>query len=168
MPITMYRASVPTLLQILSSLSAILDKAAAHCEARKIDPAVLANYRLAPDMFPLSKQIQIAADSAKFCVARLAGIAAPSDSDTETDLAQLKDRIGRTLDFVRSVAADRIDGSEERPITIKAGTVELNFTGERYLAHFALPNFFFHAATAYDILRHAGVDVGKRDFLGSF
>jgi len=143
MPLSMSRAALPTLVQILGALDGLLDKASAFCEERKIDPA-------------------------KGCVARLAGIESPSFPDTETDLVQLKARLARTLDFLHSVPADQVDGSEERVIEFKAGSRELSFTGERYLLHWVLPNFMFHAVTAYDILRHAGVPLGKRDFLGTF
>jgi hypothetical protein len=168
MPLSMSRAALPTLVQILGALDGLLDKASAFCEERKIDPAILAGYRLAPDMFTLARQIQVATDQAKGCVARLAGIESPSFPDTETDLVQLKARLARTLDFLHSVPADQVDGSEERVIEFKAGSRELSFTGERYLLHWVLPNFMFHAVTAYDILRHAGVPLGKRDFLGTF
>jgi hypothetical protein len=164
----MYSVAVPTLVQILGSLVTVIDKAAAHAAARKIDPAVLMGYRLAPDMFAFSRQIQIATDQAKGCVARLAGVAVPSYPDTETNLEELKARVVRTIDFIQSFTADQIDGSEERAISFKAGAAEMNFTGERYVAHWVFPNFLFHATTAYDILRHAGVELGKRDFIGKF
>jgi hypothetical protein len=168
MPISMYRAAVPTLVQLLNSLSGILDKAAAHAEAHKIEPAVLIGYRLAPNMYPLSRQIQVASDMAKACVARLAGETPPNWPDTETSFPELKQRLAKTLDYVQGFKPEQIDGSEDRQITIKAGTVELHFAGEAYLTHWVIPNFTFHATTAYAILRHAGVELGKRDFLGSF
>ena len=166
MSISMYQASVPAFLQMLKSLSAILDKAEAHAAERKIDPAVLLQYRLAPDMFPLIRQVQIATDHAKGCCARLAGVDVPKYADDETTLADLRARIARTVEFVRGFRAEQIDGSEERDITITAGSRQLQFKGQQYLLHFALPNFYFHTTTAYAILRHCGVPIGKRDFLG--
>lgn len=168
MSFSMYQAAVPPVLQILTSLSAVLDKAEAHCASRKIDPAVLVNYRLAPDMFPLSRQIQIMTDQAKGMAARLAGAEVPSYPDTEASFEELKARIAKTIAFVKSFAPDRIDGSEDKTVTLKPGGKEMTFTGSRYLIHFVLPNFYFHATTAYDILRHCGVEIGKMDFLGSF
>ena len=167
MPLSMYQASVPAFLQILSALTAILDKAAAHCEAKKIDPSVILNARLFPDMYPTVRQVQIATDHAKGAAARLAGVEVPSYPDTEATFDQLKERIAKTISFVSSVKQEQIDGSENRPIRVKAGPVELNFTGQQYLVNFALPNFYFHASTAYDLLRHNGIDIGKRDFLGA-
>ena len=167
MSISMYQAAVPTFLQMLKSLSAILDKAEANVAERKIDPAVLLQYRLAPDMFPLVRQVQIAADHAKGCCARLAGVDVPKYADDETTLADLRTRIAKTAEFVRSFRAEQIDGSEDRDITMTAGSRELKFKGQQYLLHFALPNFYFHTTTAYAILRHCGVPIGKRDFLGA-
>lgn len=167
MPLTMYQASVPIMLQMLASISAVLDKAAQHCEARKIDPSVVVNYRLAPDMHPLSRQIQIMTDQAKGAVARLAGIEAPAFADTETTLDELKARIAKTVAFVKSATPKQIDGSEDREVTLKIGPTEMKLKGSQYFFHFFLPNFYFHATTAYDILRHAGVEIGKRDFIGS-
>jgi hypothetical protein len=154
------------LLHTLGALSKILDKAEAHCEARKIDPAVLVNYRLAPDMFPLSRQIQIMTDQAKGATARLTGSENPSFADTETSLADLKARITKTIDYVQSFSPEAFDGAEDRTINFKAGTMELSFSGRDYAFKWVFPNFYFHATTAYDILRHCGVEVGKRDFLG--
>ena len=168
MALSMYRASVPLFVQVLQSMSAIIDKAEAHCEARKIDPAVLLGYRLAPDMYPLSRQFQIAADMAKGGAARLAGVEPPSYPDTETTFPELKARLAKTLDFVQSFTPDQIDGSDERQVTIQGGGNTFTFTGEAYLIHFVIPNVLFHAATAYDILRHAGLELGKRDFIGQF
>jgi hypothetical protein len=167
MPISMYQASVPAFLQMLNSLSANLDKAEVFAAERKIDPAVLLGWRLAPDMFALARQVQIATDHAKGCCARLAGVEVPKYSDDETTFAELRARIGRTIDFVQSFEASDIDGSEERDITLTAGTRELRFKGQQYLVGFALPNFYFHVTTAYAILRHCGVPIGKRDFLGA-
>jgi hypothetical protein len=162
----MYQASIPVFVRMLSNLSAILGKTAAYAEAKKIEPAVLVNARLAPDMRPLSFQVQVACDSAKGCAARLAGIEAPSHPDTETTLAELQARIAKTIDFLQSVSAARIDGSEERTVILKMRTQEMQFQGQAYLLSFALPNFYFHVTTAYAILRHNGLDIGKADFLG--
>jgi hypothetical protein len=163
----MYQASIPVFLRMLGNLSAILDKAAAHAEAKKIDQTVFITARLAPDMLALSSQIQIASDSAKGCAARLAGIEVPSYADTETNFAELKARIEKTVAFLKTVKADQIDGSEERNINIKQRTRELNLPGQAFLLHYAMPNFYFHVTTAYAILRHNGVEIGKMDFLGS-
>jgi uncharacterized protein len=162
----MYQASVPAFLQMLNSLSAILAKAEAFAAERKIDPAVLLAWRLAPDMFPLARQVQIATDLAKGCCARLAGVEVPKYADDETTFANFRARIARTIEFVQGFEPGDIDGSEERDITITAGSRELRFKGQQYLAHFALPNFYFHVTTAYAILRHCGLPIGKRDFLG--
>jgi uncharacterized protein len=167
MALSMYQASVPAFLQMLSSLSAILDKAEVFAAERRIDPAVLLGWRLAPDMFALARQVQIATDHAKGCCARLAGVEVPKYSDDETTFADLRARIGRTVDFVRGFEPSDIDGSEGRDITLTAGTRELRFKGQQYLVNFALPNFYFHVATAYDILRRCGLPIGKRDFLGA-
>jgi hypothetical protein len=167
MSISMYQASVPAFLQMLNSLSAILEKAEADAAERKIDPAVLLQYRLAPDMFPLIRQVQIATDHAKGCCARLAGVDVPKYADDETTFADLTARNARTVEFVRGFRAEQIDGSEGRDITITAGSRQLQFKGQQYLLHFALPNFYFHTTTAYAILRHCGVQIGKRDFLGA-
>jgi hypothetical protein len=162
----MYQASVPAFQRTLKALDAVIDKAAAYAEERKIDPAVLASARLAPDMYPLSRQVQMATDHAKGCSARLAGVPVPSFEDTEKTFPELKARIAKTLDFIASVSAAQIDGSEARAVSLKAGPRELSFAGQDYLVFFALPNFYFHTTTAYDILRHNGVPVGKLDFLG--
>jgi hypothetical protein len=167
MSLSMYQASVPVFIRMLGNLSAILDKAAAHAEAKKIDPSFLIRDRLAPDMLPFSFQIQTATDHAKGCTARLAGIEAPKFEDTETTFAELKERIAKTLAFVQSVTPAQIDGSEQRPITLNLRRGELKLDGQSYLLHFALPNFYFHITTAYAILRHNGVDLGKLDFIGS-
>jgi hypothetical protein len=166
MPITMYQATVPALLQTLNALSAILDKAEADATARKIDPAVLLSYRLAPDMFALTRQIQLTTDFAKGTMARLSGAEPPKYEDTETTIAALKARIAKTVAFVKSFKPDAIDGSEARDVTIPIGGQPTTFKGQDYLVGFALPNFYFHATTAYAILRHCGVGIGKRDFLG--
>jgi hypothetical protein len=162
----MYQASAPRFIHTLTALSGILDKAQTHAEARKIDPAVLAGDRLFPDMFALSRQVQVACDTAKGAVARLAGVDIPKHEDTEKTFAELKARIAKTIDFIRSVQAAQIDGTEDREIVLKLGPNEVRFTGINYLLAFALPNFYFHVTTTYNILRHDGVEIGKRDFLG--
>lgn len=162
-----YSMSVPVFAKTLGNLSAILDKAAAHAEAKKIDPSVLLAARLFPDMFPLTKQVQVACDFAKGTVARLAGEEPPKYDDNETTIEALKARIARTVDYVQSFQAARFAGAEERDVQMKIRDQTLSFKGLPYLAHMALPNFFFHAATAYDILRHNGVELGKRDFIGA-
>jgi hypothetical protein len=166
MQISMHQASAPRFAHTLRSLAAILDKAQAHCEARKIDPLALTQFRLYPDMFPLTRQVQIACDTAKGAVARLAGVDIPKHEDTEQAFAELKARIARTVEFIESIPAAKVDGSEDREIVLKMRAGELKFTGLQYLLGFAYPNFYFHATTAYDILRHNGVELGKRDFLG--
>jgi hypothetical protein len=162
----MYQASVPVLARTFKNLAGILTKAEADAAARKIDPSVFINARLAPDMHPLSRQVQIASDAAKGGVARLAGIEAPSFPDTETTFPELQDRIRKTIDFVQSVSAAQIDGCEEKPILLKFPGGEISFVGQTFLLNFTLPNVFFHVTTAYDILRHNGVALGKADFLG--
>jgi hypothetical protein len=162
----MYQASIPAFVRMLGNLSAILDKAAAHAEAKKIDPAVFINARLAPDMFPLSRQVQIATDMVKGCAARLAGIEVPRYEDNETTFAELQARIDKTKAFIQSVNASQIDGSEERQITLKFGSRELSFLGQAYLLDFVLPNFHFHLSMTYAILRHNGVEIGKKDYIG--
>lgn len=166
MSISMYQASAPRLANTLKNLSAILTKAEEQAAARKFDPAVVLASRLYPDMFPLLRQVQIACDNAKGPIARLAGIEPPRHEDNEQTFGELQARIKKTLDFIASVPADQIDGSEERAISLKAGAHQLNFTGLQYLCGFALPNFYFHVVTAYNILRHNGIDVGKLDFIG--
>ncbi len=167
MPISMYQASVPAFLSMLKNLTAILDKAEAYAAEHKIAPEVLINWRLAPDMFPFVRQVQIAADFAKGTTARLAGAEVPSYADDETTFAELKARIAKTVKFVEGFSAKDIDGSEARDITLKVGGQDMHFKGEPYLVHFSLPNFYFHATAAYAILRLCGVDIGKRDFLGA-
>jgi uncharacterized protein len=163
----MYQASVPAFLTMLNNLTAILDKAEAYAAEHKIDPAVMLAWRLAPDMFPLTRQVQIAADFAKGTTARLAGAQVPSYPDEEESFSELKARIAKTIEFVKGFAAKHIDGSESRDITLTVGGQEMHFKGEAYLVHFALPNFYFHVTTAYDILRGCGVAIGKRDFMGA-
>lgn len=167
MALSMYQASIPVLKQMLTSLAAILGKAAAHAEARKIDPGVLINARLFPDMFPLSRQIQIAADQAKGCAARLAGVEIPKFEDKETSFAELQARLSKTIAFLDSFKPEQIDGSEERDIVVQVHDTRLEFKGGEYLIGWVLPNFYFHVTTAYNILRHNGIEIGKKDYLGS-
>jgi hypothetical protein len=164
----MYAASVPMMKTLLGALSGVLDKAAAFAEAKKIDQTVLTSDRLAPDMFPLSRQVQIATDMAKGGIARLAGVEIPVYEDNETTIDQLKARIAKTIAFIDSVPAAQIDGTEDKQVVLKMRAGEMSFTGQRYLVGFVLPNFTFHCATAYDILRHNGVEIGKKDFLGTY
>lgn len=168
MNLSMYQASVPVFIRGFENLQVILDKALAHAKAKNFDPSVLVQARLAPDMFALARQVQIASDVAKACAARLAGIENPSFADVEQTIPELKERIKKTVDFLRSVQAVQIDGSEERTISFKTRTSEYMFKGQPYLLQYAIPNFFFHVTTAYAILRHNGVDIGKADFQGSF
>jgi hypothetical protein len=166
MSLSMYQASVPAFLRMLTSLGAILDKAEAFATGRKIDPEVLLSWRLAPDMFPFVRQVQIAADFAKGTTARLAGAEVPKYDDNEKTFAELKARITKTVKFVEGFKPGAIDGSEDRDITLTVGGQDMRFRGEAYLVHFALPNFYFHTTAAYAILRECGVELGKRDFLG--
>jgi hypothetical protein len=167
MKISMYQASVPRFANTLRNLSAILDKAQAHAEAKKIEPVVFTQSRLAPDMFALSRQVQIACDSAKGAAARLAGVEIPKHEDTEQTFAELKARIAKTLDFVESLKPAQIDGSEDREVVLKLRGQDVKFNGLQYLLGFAYPNFYFHVTTAYNILRHNGVEIGKRDYIGN-
>jgi hypothetical protein len=163
----MYQASAPRFASMLGNLSAILDKGQAYADAKRIEPTVLTACRLYPDMFPLSRQVQIACDTAKGAVARLAGVENPKHDDTEQTFAELKARIAKTVAFINIIQPNQIDGSEEREIVLKLGGRDVKFTGMQYLLGFAHPNFYFHVATAYDILRHNGVELGKRDYLGT-
>jgi uncharacterized protein len=168
MTISMYQASIPTFVRALNNLADILQKAAAHAEAKKIDPAVFVNSRLSPDMFPLSKQVQIASDAAKGGAARLAQATPPSFEDNETTLPQLIERARKTVAYLETLKADQIDGSEDRTVTWKTQTSTKSMQGQPYLLHHVLPNVFFHVTTTYAILRHNGVELGKQDFLGKF
>jgi hypothetical protein len=166
MSMSMYQASVPGFLRTLRAISGVIDKAVAHCREKRIDAAALVDARLAPDMLPFARQIQIMSDHAKGVAARLSGRDNPKFEDTEATFDELKARIAKTIAFVESVPASAIDGSEEREVTLTIAGKPLTFKGQHYLVHFALPNFYFHATTAYDILRHKGVEIGKRDFIG--
>jgi hypothetical protein len=161
----MYEISVPSFEKHLLALDAILDKAAAYATARKIDPAVLLNSRLYPDMFNLTRQVQAACDFAKSATARLGGVPVPSTPDTESTIMELKRRIAETLAFMQTIKPEQMAGSENRTYSLKVGPNDMTFTGRDYLLHFALPNFYFHCTTAYGILRHNGLEIGKRDFM---
>ena len=168
MTITMHSASVPIFERQLGALLTWLDKAEAHAAARKFDPANYLQLRLAPDMLPFVSQIRIAGDTAKGCAARLAGQEIPKFEDNEASLVELRERVRRTLDYLDSVPASAIDGSEGREIVLPMRNRDpIRFTGEAYLRHWALPNFFFHVSMAYALLRHAGVELGKADYLGT-
>ncbi len=168
MSLTMHSASVPVFVRMLGNMLNWLDKAEAHAAARKFDSANYLGLRLAPDMLPFSRQIQIATDGAKGCVARLAGIEVPKWEDTEATLADLRARVLKTIDYVQTFSAEQIDGSEAREILLPTRQGDpLRFSGEAFLKHFVLPNFYFHATTTYALLRHAGVELGKRDYLGA-
>jgi hypothetical protein len=167
MQITMYDALVPTANRMLGNLSTFLDKAEAFAAAKKIDATVLLNSRLAPDMFPLTRQVQIAADMVKGAAARLSGTELPKFEDNETTIAELKARIAKTLAFVNSVDAAKFGGSEDRDVTLQARTGDRHFKGLNYLRDYVLPNVYFHTTVAYAILRHNGVELGKNDFMGA-
>jgi hypothetical protein len=166
MSLSMYSSSVPVFLHYLKSLSVILKKGADYAADKKIDEKVLTGSRLYPDMFPLSRQVQIACDVAKGCGARLAGIDPPKYEDKEVTFAELQARIDTTVNFLKSIPEASINGSEQKQIKLQAGPRELEFVGEYFLRNWALPNVYFHITTAYNILRHNGVAVGKMDFLG--
>ena len=169
MPLSMYEVSVPALKQTLGSLAAILGKAAAHAQSRQIDPAVLLNARLFPDMFPLLRQVRVACDFAKSVSARLAGVEMPNFEDNEQTFADLQARIAKTLAFIGSLTPQQFEGSETREIVTQAGTPkEKRFSGQSYALNYGLPHFFFHVSTAYGILRHNGVELGKKDYIGTY
>jgi len=169
MSLSMYTASVPVFRQVLGSLAAILEKAESHADLKKIEPQALLQARLFPDMFPLLRQVQVAADFAKGTVARLGGVEVPRYEDLEDDFAGLQARIAKTLAFIDSVPREAVDDGANREITVGTGANQREFkSGQPYLLHYALPNFYFHATTAYAILRHNGVEIGKKDFIGSF
>lgn len=168
MPLSMYAASAPRFVHMLNNLTALLDKAQAHIDANKLDPVALTTFRLFPDMYPLTRQIQIACDVSKGAVGRLGGVEVPKHEDTEQTISELKARIAKTIAFINSVKPELIDASADRELTIKLGKQEFTFTGMQYLLNFAHPNFYFHLTTAYNILRHNGVGIGKKDFNGAF
>ncbi|MFM7330239.1 MAG: DUF1993 family protein [Brachymonas sp.] len=167
MTISMHSASAPIFKSMLGNLDHFLAKAAAHAAAKKFDPANLLAARLAPDMLPFTRQVLIACDASKLGLARLAGVDAPKFDDTESSIEQLRERIAKTIAFIDSVGADKVDGSEEKEITFPVGRDGATRTmkGEAYLKHWVFPNFFFHVTTAYALLRHNGVELGKTDFL---
>lgn len=162
---SLYHATIPVFRQMLGALAGIMDKAAAHAEAKKIDASVFTNGRLSPDMFPFTRQIMIATDFAKGASARLCGLEAPKFDDTETTFAELKTRIAKTLDYIATLKPEQFNGAETRDVTIQLRGEPTTFKGRAYLFHFVLPNFYFHTTTAYDILRHMGVEIGKPDFI---
>jgi uncharacterized protein len=168
MTVSMYKISVPIFVQFLTSLSAMLDKAGAYCEAKKIEPSALLNARLFPDMFPFARQVRAATDHAVNATARLAGVEPPTLANTEASFAELKQRVDKAIAFVKEFKAAQIDGSEDKAIkiTFPSGATR-DFTGQSLLLNNSLPNFYFHCTTAYDILRHSGVELGKRDFMGT-
>lgn len=166
MTLSMYQASVPVHVRMLNNLAEILKKAAAHAEARKIDPSVLVTSRLFPDMFALARQVQIASDSAKGCAARLAGMEPPKYEDNEATFADLIARVEKTVAFLNTIKPAQIDGTEEKTIELKVAGIPTTFKGMPFLLNHATPNVYFHIAIAYGILRHNGVEIGKRDYLG--
>jgi hypothetical protein len=167
MSISMYKASVPIFSQFLCALSGVLDKGAAFAEAKKIDPTVLTGMRLAPDMHPLAWQVRSTTNHAVRACAMISGVTAPDLGDNQTTVSELKERIAKTVEFVKSIKPEQMDGQEDKEIVLKFGANEFKFNGLTFLLNFCLPNFYFHAATSYDILRHAGVEIGKRDFMGT-
>lgn len=168
MTISMYQASIPTFIRALNNLADILQKAAAHAEAKKIDPAVLINSRLYPDMLPLTNQVQIASDAAKGGAARLAQAQPPSFEDNETTFPQLIERARKTVAYLQTLKPEQFDGSEDRTVSWQTRSATKTMQGLPYLLHHVLPNIFFHVTAAYAILRHNGVELGKQDFLGKF
>jgi uncharacterized protein len=167
MTISMYEASIPVFIRMLKNLAAILAKGAAYAEAKKIEPTVLVNSRLYPDMFPLVRQVQIASDAAKGCGARLAVREPPKFEDNETTFPELLTRIDKTIAYLETLKPEQINGSEQKTITLQIRKNTMTFLGMPFLLNFALPNFYFHVTTAYDILRHCGVEIGKQDFIGA-
>ena len=167
MTISMYQVSVPVFLRNLGALNGVLDKAAGFAEARKLDQATLLGLRLYPDMFPLNVQVGQVTTHAARGVAQLAGLTQPDFGAPGTTIAELKDRVSKTIDFVKSAKPEQIDGTEDKEIVLKLGTNERKFTGQALLLNFILPNFYFHCTTAYDLLRHAGIELAKRDFMGT-
>ena len=166
MSFTIYDASIPPMIRALESLSKILDKAVAQEKAEDKNPETLLESRLAPDMHPLTRQIQIASDAVKGAVSRLAGIEPPSFPDTETTFPELQTRVTKTIDFLKSIKREQIDGAETRTVVMKFPSGDMKFSGQDLLTNFALPNFYFHLTTAYGLLRHKGIKIGKMDFLG--
>ena len=166
MTLSMYQAAIPPLAHSLNNLAGILEKGAAHAEAKKIEPAVLLGSRLYPDMFPLLRQVQITSDIARRGVARLAGTEAPAIEDNETTFPEAIARLQKTIEYLKTFTPEQIDGTEAKSIELSVGGTTMTFEGQPYLLYFILPNVYFHVTTAYDILRHCGVEVGKIDYLG--
>jgi len=167
MKMSMYQASLPVFIHMLKNLDAILAKGAAHAEAKGIDPEVLVMARLYPDMFPLARQVQIATDVVKGCPARLAGQEPPKFEDNETSFGELSERVEKTIAFLQTFKPEQIDGTEDKQVTLHMRSGDLTLEGYSYLTGFVIPNFFFHVTTAYNILRHNGVELGKMDFIGA-
>ena len=167
MPVSMYSVSIPVFIQHLNGLDTILDKAAAWAAARKVNEADLLNMRLSPDMFNLTRQVRAATDHAINACGRLAGVELPTFANTEASFPELEERIAKTIEFIKAIKPEQIDGSEDKEITMKFASGERKFSGQSLLLNFCLPNFYFHATTAYDILRQSGVELGKRDFMGT-
>ncbi len=167
MTLSMYQASVPRFVNILGNLSNILDKTQAHIDTKKLSDASLTAFRLFPDMLPMATQVQIACDTAKGVVARLAGVDIPAFEDNEKTIAELKARVAKTIAFIQTITPEQIDGTEDKAIVTKRGEKETHYKGMQFLLGHAIPNFYFHITTAYSILRHNGVEIGKRDFLGN-
>jgi hypothetical protein len=166
MSLSMYQASVPVFIRMLGNVRSLLEKGAAYAEAKKFDAAVLVQSRLAPDMFPLSRQVQIAADMAKGCAARLAGVDIPKYEDTEATIPDLLARIDKTVAFLKTFKPAQIDGTEDKTISLQMRTGPREFKGQPYLLFFVMPNFYFHCTTVYALLRHNGLEIGKPDFIG--
>jgi hypothetical protein len=167
MTISMYQASVPRLVNILHNLEKILDKAQEHVEIKKIDIASIIDFRLSPDMFSLVRQVQIACETAQGVVARLAGVEIPASEDNERNIRELKQRIAKTIAFIEGFSPEQIDGTEDKPIVTKRHDKETHYKGMQFLLGHAIPNVYFHVTTTYNILRHNGVEIGKRDYLGT-
>ena len=166
MTISMYQASVPRILNMLTNLDHLLDKALVHIESKKWNEAALTQFRLYPDMLPMTRQVQIACDTAKGVVARLAGVDIPAYEDNEVSFADLKQRIAKTMAFINGFGPEQIDGTEDKDIFTKRGDVETHYKGMQFLLNHAMPNIYFHVTTVYTILRHNGIEIGKRDYLG--
>lgn len=167
MSVSLYTTSAPVFVQFLNGLSGVIDKAGAFAEAKKVEPSVLMNLRLAPDMHPFARQVRMATDHAAGGCGRLAGVDLPSFSNEEATFGELQARIAKVTDFIKGLKPAQIDGQEDREVVLKFPSGERRYTGQAYLLGFALPNFFFHTTTAYDIMRNAGVEVGKRDFMST-
>lgn len=166
MSLSMHTSSIPAFIRSLNNLSAILQKGADHAAEHEIDPTILVTARLFPDMFPLSRQVQIACDVCKGAASRIGGVEAPSHEDNEASFEELQERIAKTIEFLESVPVEAIDGTEDKHVKFQAGSIEIDFTGATYLSMWALPNLYFHVTTTYNILRHNGVALGKIDFVG--